>query len=366
MTPLVEGGAPFMSRRSMAVCAASGLLVFFGGVGAAATESILDVANDCWTFDPASLAWARVRETSPWPSARRCVGFTAWNGRLHLWGGSGIETVGRDTRYTFLNDWWALDIASQRWERLRESDDHRSAPAPGIHGGYPAPRYTPVFAAVGTSLFLFGGYTEDLLGKRKLNDAWVYQSERWTEIPRIGREGYVAPAAWPGPRYGCMSVATPGAVLVCGGFSEEGDHNDLWRFSVETCCWELLCGDNGAENSPPPRYSAACALHERRLYLFGGRSRRHPKSNYNDLWAFDLDRRAWECLTPNRSPHRYDAGAPYPAYHAKASATTLDGYWYVWGGEGLRGHVSDFWRFAFSGQRWEQIQAGRHDDPVFW
>ena len=81
---------------------------------------------------------------------------------------------------------------------------------------------------------------------------------------------------------------------------------------------------------------------------------------------FDLDRRRWECLHGNRVPHTYDASAQFPGYHAKLAAAAVGANWYLWGGEGLSGHVSDFWRFSFDTLQWQLLQAARPDDPKFW
>ena len=364
--PLLSGAAPMFSRRSMALCATGGKLVFFGGVGAAGTESILDVANDCWVFDPATLAWQQVRPVGEWPSPRRCVGVAPTSSGLLMWGGSGLARTPTGLRHSFLNDFWDFDLTAGRWSMLRESDDHVRSPEPDIELAYPPPRYTPVFHAAAGRLFLFGGYTEDRLGKRKLNDAWIAEGRSWRQVPESGVIGYDAAATWPGPRYGCMSAASEGQVFVCGGFSDTGDHNDLWRFDCRSGHWHQLAPDLRVANIPAPRYCAAFAHYGHHLFLFGGRSRRDPKLNFNDLWIFDLVAGSWRQVHDNRAPHEYGAAARFPGYHAKASSAVAGDHWYLWGGEGVSGHVSDFWRFSFGEQAWTLVQAAREDDPKFW
>src|SRR5262245_5307923 len=364
--PLLDGGCPFFARRSMALCYTTGKLVFFGGVGAAGTESILDVSADCWTFDPHSLTWREIPRHGDWPSPRRCVGMAPTPTGLLLWGGSGITDTPTGTRYTFLNDWWRFELATGQWSMLSQSGDHQRAPENGQDGELPSPRYTPVFLSLADTLFLFGGYTEDSRGKRKLNDAWMYEDAKWSRVDETGPTGYAAGASWPGPRYGCMFASFGRKAFVFGGFSDAGDHNDLWEFDAGTHQWRLLSPESSSEEMPLARYCGAFAYDQRKLFLFGGRSRRNARANYNDLWTFDLDHQRWDCLTPNRLPHRYDASASFPAYHAKASSAVAGGDWYIWGGEGARGHVSDFWRLSFSTFEWELVQAARPDDPVFW
>lgn len=364
--PLIGGAAPMFSRRSMALCATGGKLVFFGGVGAAGTESILDVANDCWLFDPRTLAWQPVPQCGEWPSRRRCVGVAPTSSGMFLWGGSGLSDTATGPRHTFLNDWWHFDLARGRWSMIRGSDDHLRSPEPGMAPDYPIPRYTPVFHAAAGRVVLFGGYTEDRLGKRKLNDAWIAEGQTWRQVPEQGAPGYDAKATWPGPRYGCMSAASDQDVFVCGGFSDAGDHNDLWRFDARRASWDLLAPASAGPETPAPRYCAAFAYHHHRLFLFGGRSRSNAKRNFNDLWVFDLATGTWQMVHPSRMPHEYGAAAPFPAYHAKASSAVEGDHWYLWGGEGLSGHVSDFWRFSFEDGTWTLLQAARQDDPHFW
>ncbi len=350
----------------MAMCAVGDSLVLFGGVGAAGTESILDVANDCWVFDTVSLTWREVPMHGMWPSPRRCAGVAPAASGLFLWGGSGVSETGSETHYNFLNDCWRFEIATGQWSVLHESDDHRQAPLADGESVYPSPRYTPVLQPANGKLFLFGGYTEDRLGKRKLNDAWLAEGHTWRRVPESGVAGYDGEARWPGRRYGCMSAASGEDVFICGGFSDDGDHNDVWRFDAREGRWDLLAPESSGPEVPAPRYCAALAHHARRLFLFGGRSRRHPKLNFNDLWVFELDQLRWRCLRANHDTHDYGPTARVPGYHAKASSAVVHDDWYIWGGEGLAGHVSDFWRFSLTRHAWELVQAARDDDPRFW
>lgn len=369
MTTRLPTTVPFFSRRSMAAAAWNESIFFFGGVGAhTGTESILDVSDELWHLDTNSFSWRRIGPCRLWPEPRRCAGFTAAAAGIVLWGGSGIySTPEGKVRHTFLNDFWQYDPLRQQWKCLQPTDDHRRTPLEtSRQGTCPFPRYTPVFQAAGGRLFLFGGYTEDRLGKRKLNDAWLFDGSQWREVPRVAPAGYGPGSCWPGLRYGCMSASDGQSVYVCGGFSDEGDHIDLWRFDIRDNTWELLCADGEVASLPAPRYCAALAWHAGGLYLFGGRSRRYPKRNYNDLWRFDLTSRRWNLIEGNREPHRYDAAASFPGYHSKASAAVVGHWWYVLGGEGRLGHVSDFWRLDLRSCDWEMLSAAREDDPMLW
>lgn len=354
----------------MAAAAWGPHIYYLGGVGGnTGTESILDVSSDLWCFDTEKLSWSQIQQAAPWPQPRRCPGWVSDGERLLLWGGSGIRDTeeGKKT-YTFLNDWWRFWPDPCLWECVQPSDEpwRTNAGRPG-DSGFPCARYTPVFLVAGDALFLFGGYTEDRLGKRKLNDAWLCRGGVWREKPARGPQGYQDGARWPGVRYGCMGASDGQRVYVCGGFSDEGDHSDLWSFDLAAEEWTVLSADGaGPDGGPAPRYCAAFTFFRQCLFLFGGRSRRHPKLNFNDLWKFDLQVGRWVQLHGNREPHEYGPSSEFPAYHAKAAVAAVGLNWYILGGEGRQGHVSDFWRLNLERQEWELLQPARPDDPQLW
>lgn len=335
-----------------------GRIYFFGGVGAAGTESILDISDDLWVYDTSIDSWANVPRSDPWPAARRCTGFVAGSGSIDLWGGSGVESRDGALSYNFMNDHWQFATSTLTWLLIEPS---RVAPVVG-RSTTPGERYTPILHRTDEGLFLFGGYTEDSLGKRKLNDAWIRRGSTWHEIPAASPAGYTHGAGWPGVRYGSQSATDGTSVYIFGGFSDDGDHNDLWVHRNGR--FEMVHGDSTSPAVPLPRYCAAFDLHDGGLYLFGGRSRRDPKANYSDLWRFDIAERTWTEIHGHGTVD--GRGSATPGYHAKSSVAVVEDAWYLWGGEGPRGHVSDFWSYSFTDRRWTSISPPRDDDPVFW
>jgi Galactose oxidase, central domain len=336
----VNDAVPFRARRSMTATACGSRIYFFGGVGAkTGTESILDVSDELWVYEPSSTAWAEVPHAEPWPEARRCNGFAADGSTVFLWGGSGID--GND--YTFLSDLWRLDVDARVWAAVEPS-----AVAPGR-------RYFPVFECVASGLVMFGGYTETGDHHGMLDDTWVRESEVWRRV-----EAGVHPVA----RYGATVGADGDEVVVFGGMTAAGDVADVWRLDAVSGRWTLL--DEGTEAAPAPRYCAAGCIWEGELLVFGGRSRVRPKENYSDLWAFNLASKRWRLVHGGVAEHRYDGSTQTPAYHAKTAHARLGDQFYMWGGEGRDGHVSDFWRLHLSTLEWELLAVARSDDPRFW
>jgi hypothetical protein len=257
---------------------------------------------------------------------------------LLLWGGSGVT----DGRVTWLSDLWRFDMRQRLWT---ESNADQK----------PEARYTPVFEAVDGEVFLFSGYTQRDGAGVVLDDSWLLRDSEWTRVRAANR---------PSARYGTTSARGERGVAVFGGFDGTRDLADLWLFDLCARDWINLAP--ASPDGPSPRYCAAAAVYGRRLALFGGRSRAHPKRNYNDLWVFDLELAKWELVEANREPHVYGTEASYPGYHAKSAVAVLDRAMYLWGGEGRDGHVSDLWRLDLRDLTWQQLAGARSDDPKLW
>ena len=370
MRPLLQTPAPVFARRSMAAAAWNRAIYFFGGVGHRGTESIRDVDNELWRFHLDELTWEFLgkgkNEATDWPAVRRCVGFAAGPQGLYLWGGSSLTE--EDPGYSFLNDLWLYHPDQGTWSLLEASEDFHISPTTNFPR--PEPRYTPMWHFSGSKAWLFSGYTEDRLGKRKLNDLWSWdaQTKAWHQEGPSGQTfGYSSEHSWPGLRYGSMAAINEHKLIIFGGFSDDGDHNDLWSWDIVQRRWDCLFPDSPPGTSvPAPRYSAAFAHYDGQIWLFGGRSRRDPKQNYNDTWTFNLGSRRWELVEAQSALHRYDSDTERIGYHAKMAVSSVDNFWYIWGGEGYHGHVSDFWRFDLRARGWQMIQPARPDDPRFW
>lgn len=362
---------PFMARRSMACTVYQDKIFFFGGVGAHGTESILDVTNDLWSYTPTVGVWECLQHQGISPSPRRCVGFASSEQGITLWGGSGLrkDSSGKET-YSFLNDLWLYSPNEKCWHLLQETDDHLRSPKEEPLQLRPEPRYTPVWHTLSSGFFfLFSGYTEDRLGKRKMNDLWLCNPSllSWEKIS--GDEllhGYSVSKQWPGVRYGTTSIVHDSIVYIFGGFSDDGDHNDVWMWGLKDRKWQCLSSDCHESINPSPRYCASGAYYDGSFWIFGGRSRSFPKINFNDTWRFDIRSKSWELVVPQCTVNEYGLSAHSIGYHAKSSSAVLDGLWYIWGGEGLHGHVSDLWAFDFNLREWNMKYPARLDDPLFW
>ncbi|MGH8643135.1 MAG: Kelch repeat-containing protein [Gammaproteobacteria bacterium] len=149
-------------------------------------------------------------------------------------------------------------------------------------------------------------------------------------------------------------------------FPRRGDRNDLWRFHRNREEDALLAPEIRHQSMPEPRYCGTLAEFGGMLFLFGGRSRVDMIKSSNDLWIFDLSTGASHEVHGNRRPHRYNVGAVFPGYYAKSASAAVGKYWYIWGGEGRHGHVSDFSRLDLQSLVWQLVAPAHADDPRFW
>lgn len=88
-------------------------------------------------------------------------------------------------------------------------------------------------------------------------------------------------------------------------------------------------------------------LQGRTLVVFGGKDP-EDKVLYNEVWAFDLDRRVW---TPLASRSKVQ---PLPRYGASAALTSA-GKLLIFGGSTSQGRTNDLWEFDLQNQRWAQL-----------
>jgi hypothetical protein len=227
----------------------------------------------------------------------------------------------------------------------------------------PRPRYFPVFEGLGLASLLFGGYGEDASGKQFFGDTWWYQDDCWERVSENNDVNSNVGRA-PQGRYGAMSILIDDAVIVFGGFGGQHDLADVWHLSSKSKQWTCLWNGAGTKG-PSRRYTGAMAPISGGFVVYGGRSRASPKDNYRDLWYFSLEACKWTQIRGHAQHADYSL-ADTPAYHAKSASTTNDGGLWIFGGEGARGHVSDFWRLDLASLRWELVQSSRPDDPVFW
>lgn len=318
---------------------AAGHFWLFGGGGFDINdnETLLD---DLWTYDPTKGVWVwengpvtgglpgvypaqpGVALASSLPGARNgAVGWTDGTGRLWLFGGSGLDSIGA---LGDLNDLWMFDPTLNQWTWEGGSNTSRAAGVYGKQGtasadNAPGARSSPVAWVDGTGNFwLFGGIGYDSNGVfGALNDLWEYtaSTQLWTWVSgsntisgpgNYGMVGTAAASNVPGARYYAVSwTDKTGNLWLFGGVGDAsagtyGTLGDLWMFNPGTGWWTWESGSNtagmvgtygsGVANGIPGAREAPSGWVDGggNLWLFGGAGSdaRGTTGFLNDLWEY--------------------------------------------------------------------------------
>lgn len=97
----------------------------------------------------------------------------------------------------------------------------------------PPSRVAHAQAAVGDTVYIFGGRAGITMQEQAMNDLWKFEGDEWTEVTTTGD-------APPSKRSFHKMVANHGNLFVFGGCGEEGRLNDLYKLDLTTLTWHSL------------------------------------------------------------------------------------------------------------------------------
>lgn len=173
-------------------------------------------------------------------------------------------------------------------------------------------------------IILFGGFYEAMRDVKWYNDLYFFslQERRWVAVPSPRQN-----SAQPKPRSGHMMFlhSTDDVMYVYGGFAKEKtpgakkehiEHEDMWSMSLKPLVqakgaaaatstaaldWGKLAWQRVSKKGeyPTARCGAVAAVFKNKALIFGGvfdeEGPRHAllSSFFNDLFAFDMDRKRW-------------------------------------------------------------------------
>ncbi|KDD76878.1 hypothetical protein H632_c79p1 [Helicosporidium sp. ATCC 50920] len=201
----------------------------------------------------------------------------------------------------YLSDVWKLELSAAvtgrgGWEPAQASKN------PG--DGEPSARRAHTLVAFQTTqqtnhtLVLFGGRSPD---RAVLSDVWTAQMDTWPVL----RWTPAGPAAEndffrrqrPSARKGHVAVAGElrgrTVMLVHGGRDDDTYMGDVWAFDVERQAWEPL---KTSGDQPPPRDHHGGVFYNGFFYIFGGRTGEYHSQFVclDDLWRLDLKVLRWD------------------------------------------------------------------------
>jgi N-acetylneuraminic acid mutarotase len=318
-------------------------IYMFGGEFYDGVENI--VLDHLLKFDLHKQEWKRIL-TPVTPPARCAHSCVYYNHCLYVFGG---ELCAGD-EYHHYRDCWKYDIKSQSWEEIKPS---RVGTMPSSRSGHSAVVWKHF-------MIIFGGFFEAAKdAPRWFNDVTVLnlQTQQWMDIPHSKL------TMRPEPRSACnASIIGEDKMIVHGGFSklsksslkqvdedeattETKVHTDAWILNLKPLLqdkpptWERLTSSIGrsqveTSKNPCGRSGTGSVPYKNRLLVFGGvvdKEQYDYKLDsvfYNDLHAFDMERRKWFPVNTNtvgsgQGKRRRRKDGKEVAYNADQSSTDV-------------------------------------------
>ena len=288
-TPLAMGAAP-SQRGDMAYAydpKCQRMYLFSGDEGVpmrcSAAGSIF--IDDMWVYDLTTRIWSQLTPTGankPLPRARSVGSWDAARERFIVFGGRWRSASSGP--YTFLNDLWAYDPATNEWTELS-----------GLNAvGGPSGRMNSAMVsdAMGDRVIVHAGGTTDFLNFFVNNETWAFDlaAGGWS---RIAMGGLQPPARL----FHAMTLDTSRRrVYIFGGGGEtafQGPfYDDMWYLDLANDTWTEIPKDPAFPDQrikPKMDYDAV----NDQILLFGGHDLT-DLGNTNQLFAFNVERGVWE------------------------------------------------------------------------
>lgn len=270
------------------------------------------VRGDLWSFDLGSLAWTALDLSGPKSRAGSAAAISADGTGFYYFGGESDEAV--------FDDLWWFDFANGAWREIAPGTGSSPARRSGVKGA---------IDALGRFVITHGHDGDTLY-----DDTWAYDpaANTWVDLSPD-------PDLRPTARYDHDFLALPGyGLLVLTGGCSDGlgpcPQGDLWAFDIYGG-WS----DVTPLTSPTPRTGSVMAQLGGAIIQVGGMTDLGPES---DVWRgyFDGGTIGWQELTlVNHGP----MGIDRRWRHAMAAS---GGEYYVFGGDGVEGALSDLWQFS--------------------
>ncbi|KAG9446315.1 hypothetical protein H6P81_012443 [Aristolochia fimbriata] len=245
------------------------------------------VYGDLYRYDVEKREWKLISSpNSPPPrSAHQAV---AWKDHLYIFGGE--FTSPNQERFHHYKDFWMLDLKTNQWEQL-------------LLKGCPTARSGHRMILYKHKIIVFGGFYDTLREVRYYNDLHIFDLDqfKWQEIkPKPG-------AMWPCGRSGFQFFVFQDEIFLYGGYSKEvlADknssekgivHSDMWSLDPKTWEWNKV---KKSGMPPGPRAGFSMCVHKRRAVLFGGVVDMEVEGDVlmslflNELYGYQLDNRRW-------------------------------------------------------------------------
>jgi hypothetical protein len=262
--------------------------------------------------------------------------------KMYLYGGE-------DPNALYHNDVWVFDTSAHTWTLLK-ADNNAGVGVAGTN--YPATRLGQALAAVGTKLYLVGGYDGSFT---YFNDVWSFDtvSNSWALVKGMNNGGTGSVnIAYPIARYGHSLQAVGTTLYLFGGSdSSQNSHNDVWTFDTGSSAWALASADNSSASFPLQRSFQSMASIATSLYVLGGSD--ENAVNHNDVWVFDTLSNVWLSLKTDNNGGSGTEGTNYPtARSGQITSAVGSKLIFIGGLDSNNDHQNDVWSFDTATNSW--------------
>lgn len=271
------------------------------------------VRGDLWAFDLAGFTWSELDLSGPKARSGSAAAVAADGSGFYYFGGESDDE-------TFSDLWW-FDFANTSWQPI----DPASGPLPAAR------------SETRGAIDAFGRFviSHGCDGDKLFDDTWAFDptARTWTDISPPVELRPLARCA-----HDLISLPDYGLLLLTGGCSEgigPCPQGDLWAFDAGSQTWSDITPPNG----PAPRTGAAMARMGTTVLLVGGLT---DLGMMSDVWegTFQDGYFSWVELTNvNHGPMGI-----YRRFGHDMNAAGNE--FYVFGGEGVEGPLSDLWQFS--------------------
>ena len=216
-----------------------------------------------------------------------------------------------------------------------------------VSGDVPQGRSSTSVGVIDRKLYAFSGEHTP----RAPVDGDVFELEIDTLIwHQIRRE-----SGWPLARVGHAGVAHGGKLYIYGGRTsadEAQTMSDFWCFDPQKIGTSNEWTSLPLTGTPPPPLSYhSMTSDSQTLYIFGGCTPDHGRSNH--IWSFDLQQQRWEQLTPAAGQE----SEPQPEGRGGASIVhASDGLHVLFGYNGKE-ELADHWLWDKQVRRWDLLSG---------